>query len=94
MIASDKVSKKSIEANGITKKVSSVILTCSLKMLKDAPTLEEVADRIYSLMHQRIWCGHNIKTFDNKHLTAMFTRLSREAPKPAGIIGNFILVLI
>ncbi|KAM1433680.1 hypothetical protein ACFXTO_016056 [Malus domestica] len=43
----------SVRCNGITR--DAVIA---------APSFEDIADRVYDILHERIWAGHNILRFD------------------------------
>eukprot|EP01091_Cochliopodium_minus_P009487 TRINITY_DN2343_c0_g1_i1.p1 TRINITY_DN2343_c0_g1~~TRINITY_DN2343_c0_g1_i1.p1 ORF type:complete len:363 (+),score=113.70 TRINITY_DN2343_c0_g1_i1:229-1317(+) len=81
LIKSTNISKKSIECNGITE-----------NMVENAPTFEQVADTIFRILNNRIWVGHNITTFDNKHIKIAFEKIGREAPKPVMIIDTLTLL--
>ena len=76
-----RVSKRSIDCNGITE-----------AMLATAPTFGDVAPLVYSLMHGRLWCGHNIKSFDIPQLHRAFDAVSHPRPSCAGVIDTLHLV--
>ncbi|XP_074264458.1 protein NEN4 [Silene latifolia] len=71
------VALKPTRANGITRQA----------VLK-APTFEEVADKIYQILHGRIWSGHNIQRFDCLRIKEAFAEIGRLAPEPIGIIDS------
>ena len=81
LIRSDCIDDKSIACNGITP-----------KMVRDAPTFADVADRIFSIMDGQIWVGHNIKSFDNVHVCKAFSRLGRKPPEPVLCIDTLSLL--
>ncbi|XP_068661642.1 protein NEN4-like [Aristolochia californica] len=54
----------------------------------DAPTFEEVADRIFSILNGRIWAGHNIQRFDSARIREAFADIGRPAPEPLGMIDS------
>lgn len=54
----------------------------------DAPTFEEVADRIYQVLHGRIWAGHNIQRFDCLRIKEAFADIGRSPPHPLGMIDS------
>ena len=71
------VSVKSSRCHGITREA-----------VKDAPSFEEVADRIYSILIGRVWVGHNIQRFDCVRIKEAFEDINRPAPVPVGIIDS------
>ena len=75
------VSKRSIDCNGITE-----------SMLATAPTFADIAPLVYSLMHGRLWCGHNIKSFDIPQLHRAFDAVNHPRPDCAGVIDTLQLV--
>ena len=81
LIASKKINQMSIECNGITP-----------AMVKNAPGFGDVADNIYKILHGRVWAGHNIKTFDNRHIKKAFEKIGRPTPEPTGIIDTLPLL--
>jgi len=81
LIRSDRIDDKSIACNGITP-----------KMIADAPSFTDVADRIFSIMARKIWVGHNIKSFDNTHIRKAFSRIGRKPPEPILCIDTLSLL--
>lgn len=81
LIYSDKVDEKSIAFNGITQ-----------EMLEDAPTFEEVSDKIFHILNNRIWAGHNIIEFDNKFIFGSFGKIGKQAPRYLDIIDTLPLL--
>jgi len=81
LIQSNRVTKRSISFNGITN-----------EMLMEAPNFIDVADRIFSLMDGRIWAGHNIIAFDNKHLRKRFRLEGLNEPRTMGVIDTYVLL--
>ncbi|XP_047319632.1 protein NEN4 [Impatiens glandulifera] len=71
------VAVKSGRAEGITREA-----------VREAPTFEEVSDRIFNILEGRIWAGHNIRRFDCVRLKEAFADVGRPAPVPAGIIDS------
>lgn len=80
LIHSSKVTNHSIQCNGITQ-----------EMLNNAPTFNQVAPTIYNILHNKVWVGHNIKTFDNIHLTREFKKINLEPPQPLFLIDTLSL---
>ena len=76
-----RVSKRSVDCNGITE-----------SMLATAPTFADIAPLVYSLMHGRLWCGHNIKSFDIPQLHRAFDGVNHPRPDCAGVIDTLHLV--
>lgn len=58
----------------------------------NAPTFEEVADKIFSILDGRIWAGHNIQRFDCIRIKEAFNEIGRPAPVPVGIIDSLGLL--
>lgn len=54
----------------------------------NAPSFEEVADRIFSILNGRIWAGHNIRRFDCVRITEAFKEIGRAAPEPKALIDS------
>ncbi|XP_010555358.1 PREDICTED: protein NEN4 [Tarenaya hassleriana] len=54
----------------------------------EAPSFEEVADKIYAVLNGRIWAGHNIRRFDCVRIKDAFRQIGKPAPEPAGIIDS------
>ncbi|XP_073047311.1 protein NEN4 isoform X1 [Primulina eburnea] len=57
-----------------------------------APTFEEVADKIFSILDGRIWAGHNIQRFDCVRIKEAFAEINRPAPVPYGIVDSLGLL--
>nr|XP_009776147.1 PREDICTED: uncharacterized protein LOC104225970 isoform X1 [Nicotiana sylvestris]XP_016480149.1 PREDICTED: protein NEN4-like [Nicotiana tabacum] len=60
----------------------------SRKAVANAPSFEQVAEKIFSILDGRIWAGHNIQRFDCVRIKAAFAEVGRPAPVPAGIIDS------
>ncbi|CAK7334547.1 unnamed protein product [Dovyalis caffra] len=71
------VAVKSSRSDGITRKA-----------VANAPTFEEVADKIFSILNGRIWAGHNIQRFDCVRIKEAFAEIGRPAPVPVGMIDS------
>ncbi|CAI9109378.1 OLC1v1009191C1 [Oldenlandia corymbosa var. corymbosa] len=71
------VAVRSGRADGITREA-----------VADAPSFEDVADKIFSILDGRIWAGHNIQRFDCIRIKEAFAEIVRPAPKPVGIIDS------
>ncbi|KAL2551422.1 Protein NEN4 [Forsythia ovata] len=54
----------------------------------NAPSFEDVADKIFSILNGRIWAGHNIQRFDCVRIKEAFAEIGRPAPIPVGIIDS------
>jgi DNA polymerase III epsilon subunit-like protein len=76
-----KITKRSIACNGISE-----------SMLARAPRFEQVADHIFAMMNDQVWCGHNIVAFDNEVLRKQFERVGRVPPKPRAVIDTLALL--
>ncbi|KAH3766331.1 protein NEN1 [Pelomyxa schiedti] len=81
LVFSPNVTARSVECNKITK-----------EMLQGQPSFADVADRIYTILHGRIWAGHNIEKFDNPIIFDEFKKLKREPPQPIGVIDTLPLL--
>ncbi|XAR65501.1 DNA-directed DNA polymerase [Bertholletia excelsa] len=57
-----------------------------------APTFAEIADRVYDLLHGRIWAGHNILRFDCARIREAFLEINRSPPEPRGTIDSLALL--
>ncbi|CAM8903799.1 unnamed protein product [Rhodiola kirilowii] len=68
---------KSSRSEGITR-----------ELIKNAPTFDQVADKIFSIMNGRIWAGHNIQRFDCHRLNDAFRYAGRPAPVCVGMIDS------
>lgn len=71
----------SVRANGIT---SDAVVS--------APTFSEIADKVYDILHGRIWAGHNIIRFDCVRLREAFAQINRPPPEPRGTIDSLALL--
>lgn len=75
------ISNLSVRCNGITR--DAVI---------SAPTFAEIADKVYDILHGRIWAGHNIVRFDCARIREAFAEINRPAPEPKGTIDSLALL--
>ncbi|KAK4750441.1 hypothetical protein SAY87_003923 [Trapa incisa] len=75
------ITPKSIQCNGITPEAVS-----------SAPTFAEIADQVYSILHGRIWAGHNILRFDCLRIREAFRSIGRPSPEPSGTIDSLRLL--
>ncbi|XP_040990493.1 protein NEN1-like [Juglans microcarpa x Juglans regia] len=75
------ISSFSVRCNGITREA---VVSC--------PTFREVADRVYDILHGRIWAGHNILKFDCRRIQEAFAEIGRPAPEPKGTIDSLPLL--
>ncbi|KAH0762763.1 hypothetical protein KY290_018836 [Solanum tuberosum] len=57
-----------------------------------APTFAEIADKVYDILHGRIWAGHNILKFDCHRIREAFAGINKPAPEPKGIIDTLALL--
>ncbi|KAI7732926.1 hypothetical protein M8C21_029769 [Ambrosia artemisiifolia] len=71
----------SVRANGIT--ADDVV---------SAPAFADVADKVFDLLHGRIWAGHNIIRFDCVRLREAFAQINRSPPEPKGMIDSLPLL--
>ncbi|GAB4860788.1 hypothetical protein Ancab_035951 [Ancistrocladus abbreviatus] len=75
------LSVKSVRCNGITRDAVS-----------SAPSFAEIADKVYDLLHGRIWAGHNILRFDCARIKEAFAHIGRPPPEPKGTIDSLALL--
>ncbi|KAG6589518.1 protein NEN1-like [Cucurbita moschata] len=75
------ISSLSVRCNGITR--DAVI---------SAPTFAQIADRVYDILHGRIWAGHNILRFDCARIREAFAEIGMPAPQPKGTIDSLALL--
>lgn len=61
-------------------------------MLESAPSFKDEAQEIKALMHNRIWCGHNIKAFDIPFLQKSFEKARIKPPVPFAIVDSLDVV--
>ncbi|KAF5796834.1 putative ribonuclease H-like superfamily, exonuclease, RNase T/DNA polymerase III [Helianthus annuus] len=71
----------SVRANGIT-----------ADDVASAPTFSDVADKVFDMLHGRIWAGHNIIRFDCVRLREAFAQINRPPPEPKGTIDSLALL--
>ncbi|KAJ7956862.1 protein NEN4 [Quillaja saponaria] len=71
------VSLRSSRCNGITR-----------ESVANAPSFDEVADKIFSILNGRVWAGHNIQRFDCIRIKEAFAEIGMPAPVPVGIIDS------
>ncbi|WVZ26262.1 hypothetical protein V8G54_004806 [Vigna mungo] len=71
------VAMKSSRSDGITRKA-----------VENAPSFEDVADRIFGILNGRVWAGHNIQRFDCLRIKEAFDYINRPPPLPVGIIDS------
>ncbi|KAM7483340.1 hypothetical protein LguiB_007923 [Lonicera macranthoides] len=76
-----RISARSVRCNGITS--DDVV---------GAPTFAEIANRVYDILHGRIWAGHNILRFDCPRLREAFAEINRPPPEPKGTIDSLALL--
>ncbi|XP_015068514.1 protein NEN1 [Solanum pennellii] len=60
--------------------------------ITSAPTFAEIADKVYEILHGRIWAGHNILKFDCHRIREAFAGINKPAPEPKGIIDTLALL--
>ena len=75
------VSAASVRCNGITRDAVAA-----------APCFRDVADKVYDLLHGRVWAGHNIVRFDVPRIREAFTEIGRTPPEPKGMIDTLPLL--
>ncbi|XP_050376410.1 protein NEN1 [Argentina anserina] len=75
------INSLSVRCNGITR--DAVIA---------APGFDEIADRVFDILHGRIWAGHNILRFDCPRIREAFASVGRPAPEPKGTIDSLALL--
>ncbi|CAK8578831.1 unnamed protein product [Lathyrus sativus] len=60
--------------------------------VKIAPSFEDVAERIFSILNGKVWAGHNIQRFDCVRIKEAFDGINRAAPVPVGIIDSLVVL--
>ncbi|PHU24057.1 Protein NEN3 [Capsicum chinense] len=75
------ISTLSVRRNGINR-----------EEIISSPTFDEIADKVYDILHGRIWAGHNILKFDCHRIREAFAGINRPAPEPKGIIDTLALL--
>jgi DNA polymerase III epsilon subunit family exonuclease len=81
LLHSEKISEKSIKCNGIT-----------AQMVANSPSFSEVADKIYDVLNNRIWAGHNIRKFDIPRIIESYKKIDKEPPQSAAVIDTLPLL--
>lgn len=54
----------------------------------NAPTFEDVADKVFDILDGRVWAGHNIQRFDCVRIKEAFAEIGKPAPVPVGMIDS------
>lgn len=75
------ISALSIRCNGITP-----------DSVTAAPSFVDVADKVFSILHGRVWAGHNILRFDCARIREAFAEIGRRPPEPMGTIDTLPLL--
>ncbi|CAI9112061.1 OLC1v1012435C2 [Oldenlandia corymbosa var. corymbosa] len=75
------ISNLSVRCNGITRDA-----------VVSAPTFADIADKVYDILHGRIWAGHNILRFDCARIREAFAEINRPPPEPKGTIDSLALL--
>ncbi|XP_060172559.1 protein NEN1-like isoform X1 [Lycium barbarum] len=75
------ISTLSVRCNGITRDA-----------VTSAPTFADIADKVFDILHGRIWAGHNILKFDCPRIQEAFAGINRPAPEPKGTIDTLALL--
>ncbi|CAI9281449.1 unnamed protein product [Lactuca saligna] len=57
-----------------------------------APSFSDIADRVYDILHGRVWAGHNILRFDCVRLREAYAQINRPPPEPKGTIDSLALL--
>ncbi|KAM7270951.1 hypothetical protein ACFE04_030165 [Oxalis oulophora] len=60
--------------------------------LSFAPSFAEISDRVYDILHGRVWAGHNIENFDCLRIEEAFKEIDRPAPQAAGYLDTLHLL--
>ncbi|XP_020702593.1 protein NEN1 [Dendrobium catenatum] len=75
------ISSLSIRCNGITR-----------DSVSNAPYFVDVANKVFSFLHGRVWAGHNILKFDCPRIREAFAEIGRPPPEPIGTIDTLPLL--
>ncbi|KAG9451195.1 hypothetical protein H6P81_011160 [Aristolochia fimbriata] len=75
------ISGVSYRCNGISKDAAA-----------DAPSFAQVADKVFDILHGRVWVGHNILRFDCPRIREAFADIGRPAPEPSGTLDSLALL--
>lgn len=68
--------------------LSTSINHISEEMVECAPSFSRVADQLHEIMDEKIWAGHNIRSFDMPILFRKFEEIGIKAPKPAEVFDT------
>lgn len=58
----------------------------------NAPFFVDIALEVFTLLHGRIWAGHNIDDFDSKQIRAAFAQIGWQPPQAKGTIDTYPLL--
>ncbi|XP_020575696.1 protein NEN1-like [Phalaenopsis equestris] len=75
------ISSLSIRCNGITR-----------DSVSTAPCFVDVANKVFSFLHGKVWAGHNILRFDCPRIREAFAEIGRPPPEPVGTIDTLPLL--
>ncbi|KAJ8550674.1 hypothetical protein K7X08_000044 [Anisodus acutangulus] len=75
------ISTLSVLCNGITREA-----------VTSAPSFADIADKVFDILHGRIWAGHNILKFDCPRIREAFAGINKPAPEPKGTIDTLALL--
>ncbi|KAJ8540491.1 hypothetical protein K7X08_032478 [Anisodus acutangulus] len=75
------ISTLSVRCNGITRDA-----------VTSAPTFADIADKVFDILHGRIWAGHNILKFDCPRIREAFAGINKPEPEPKGTIDTLTLL--
>lgn len=75
------ISTLSVRCNGITRDA-----------VTSAPSFADIADKVFDVLHGRIWAGHNILKFDCPRIREAFAGINRPAPESKGTIDTLTLL--
>lgn len=75
------INEKSVRCNGISR-----------QDVATAPPFSQIADRVFDILHGRIWAGHNILRFDCLRIREAFAEIGRPPPEPKGTIDTLALL--
>lgn len=53
-----------------------------------APAFDQVADKIFNVLNNRIWAGHNIQRFDCVRIKEAFAHINKDPPQPVAMIDS------
>ncbi|GJS99922.1 NEN1-like protein [Tanacetum coccineum] len=75
------ITPRSVQVNGI-----------SAEDVAAKPMFSEIADKVYNILHGRVWAGHNILRFDCVRLMEAYAQINRPPPEPKGTIDTLVLL--